>query len=253
MKEIWYLMNGKIPAKKAGFITLPAKPQIERFCWQEYVVSLHLIPPSWAGTNKTADYVRRMGEAARGLWIAPELEPCFPGWKQPFPEPELAAFLFLQQPFRENLVILTKKAGNGTGTADGADESGSLKAVRQENAWWLERFLEKCFADLNGLYLVGGDAVEETEEFLEWICEQSGLAACVTERMPDLDGRRTAVVDLEGSIQVAARKIPAGSLYLDLASGSEKRRIFREKRTDISYISVRNYLDTAFKARYNVF
>lgn len=253
MKEIWYLMNGKIPAKKAGFITLPAKPRIERFYWQEYVVSLHLIPLSWAGTDRAADYVRRMGEAARGIWIAPELEPYFPGWKQPFPEPELAAYLFLQQPFRENLVILTKQNGARAEVQSCAGVKRSLEAARQENAWWLERFLEKCFADLNGLYLVGGNAVEETEDFLEWICEQSGLAACVTERMPDLDGRRTAVVDLEDTIQAAARKIPAGSLYLDLTSGLEKQRIFKEKRTDISYISVRNYLDTAFKARYNVF
>lgn len=254
MKEIWYLMNGKIPEKKAGFITLPAKPQLERFYWQENVVSLCLVPPVWAGANRLTDYVRRMGEAAQKLWIAPELEPYFPGWKQPFPEPELAAFLFLQQPFRENLVILRSKDGHcAESENDGTGGERHWDALWPGNVQWLERFLENCFDDLNGLYLVGGEDTAETEEFLDWIYEQSGLAVCRTNCMPDTDGRRTAVVDLCRSTMAPVRKLAAGSLYLDLTSCMEKQRILKEKRTDISYISARNYLDTAFKARYNVF
>lgn len=235
MKEIRYLMNGKIPEKKAGFIALPVKPQLERFCWQENVVSLCLVPPSWAGTHRLTDYVRRMCESAEALWIAPELEPYFPGWKQPFLEPETAAFLLRQQPFRENVVILI-------------GESDCL----MPDIWWLERFLEEIFSDLNGLYLTGTVQGEALEKCLDWIYEQSGLAACVTQRMPDTDGRCTAVVDLRRGGRVPVRKIAPGSIYLDLTSETEKQRILKEKRTDISYISARNYLDTVCKARYNV-
>lgn len=287
MKEIRYLMNGKIPEKKAGFIALPPKPQTERFYWQEHVVSLCLVPPSWAGTRRLTDYVRRMGAAAETLWLSPELEPYFPGWKQPLLEPGLAAFLLRQQPFRENVVILTGEqelrdaggrsgaagdsggtAGSGgmtacggtarsTGAAElrngGAEQSVSDGDRFLPDIWWLERFLEEIFPNLNGLYLVGAGKMEELDDCLEWIYEQSGLAVCVTQRMPDADGRRTAIVDLRRRARVPVRKIAAGSLYLDLASESEKQRILKEKRTDISYISARNYLDTVFKARYNVF
>lgn len=220
-------MNGRMPEIKKGLWTLKPRAQVERFCWQENVVSLCLVPPVWAGTHRLADFVRALEEEG-ALWIAPELEGEFPGYRQPLPEPELGAFLLQQQPFRENLVILT------------GGES-----------WWQERFLEDVFWDLNGLYLVGKRQENEMEHFLEWICEQSGLAACVTDRMPETDGRKTAVVDLCRDSRAHCRRVAPGSLYLDLTSDPEKCRIFRAKRRDISYISARNYLDTAFKARYN--
>ena len=220
-------MNGRMPEIKKGLWTLKPRAQVERFCWQENVVSLCLVPPVWAGTHRLADFVRALEEEG-ALWIAPELEGEFPGYRQPLPEPELGAFLLQQQPFRENLVILT------------GGES-----------WWQERFLEDVFQDLNGLYLVGKRQEGEMEHFLEWICEQSGLAACVTDRMPETDGRKTAVVDLCRDSRAHCRRVAPGSLYLDLTSDPEKCRVFRAKRRDISYISARNYLDTAFKARYN--
>lgn len=261
MKEIRYLMSGKIPERKAGFIALPPRPQLERFWWQENVVSLCLVPPSWAGTRRLTDYVHRMGEEAEGLWIAPELEAYFPGWKQPLLEPESAAFLLRQQPFRETVVILT-----GGDAADCDKRYGGAETDRETAAAgrycagsgsqvpdirWLERFLEDIFSELNGLYLVGAEPEEELESVLDWICEQSGLVACVTQRMPETDGRRTAVVDLRRNEKVPVRKIGPGSLYLDLTSESEKQRVLKQKRTDISYISARNYLDTVCKARYN--
>lgn len=253
MKEIRYLMNGNIPERKAGFITLPSKPQTERFCWRETVVSLCLMPPAWAGTHRLTDYVQRMGEEAQTLWIAPELEPCFPGWKQPFLEPELAAFLLGEQPFRETVIILAGKEETQAGTEKGRKGFGMTeRADGQPDAWWLERFLEDIFQDLNGLYLVGEEAGQELEPVLEWIYEQSGLAVCVTQNMPDIGGKSAAVVDLRRKGRVPVRKIAPGSLYLDLTSESGKQRFLKEKRTDISYISARNYLDTVCKARYNV-
>lgn len=248
MKEIRYLMYGKIPAKRAGFITLPAKPQLERFWWRGYAVSLYLVPPVWAGSNKLTEYVHRLGPQENSLWLAPELEAYFPGWKQPLPAPELAAYLLEQQPFRENMVILSGAAGR---EKNGKRKNAGSFSEREDGLTdWQERFLEECFRDLNGLYLTGIREAD-AEEFLEWLYEQSGLAGGVTDCLPDTDGRKTVVVDLCRDCRIAAGRLAAGSLYLDLTSNPEKQRILKEKRRDISYISVRNYLDTAFKARYN--
>ncbi len=243
MGEINYLMLGPAAERKKGFLPRAAKPQIERFFWQENVVCLYLIPAVWAGGRKLTDFVRSLGGETQELWIAPELEPYFPGWKQPFPEPELAAFILQRQPFRDNLVVLSQRTQKREEDGDGA---------YRRTGWWQERFLEMVFTDLNRLYLVGNGWGSGTETFLDWIYEESGLAACVTDRIPDTDGRRTAVVDLCADSRIPAKKMAAGSLYLDLTSCPEKRRVMRQKRADISYISARNYLDTAFKARYNV-
>lgn len=228
MKEIRYVMRGRMPEVKRGLLGRQPRVQVERFWWRECAVSLSLVPPVWLGTHRLADYMQILEEEGQELWLAPELEGYFPGYRQPLPEPELAAFLLQQQPFRETLVILTG-----------------------EESWWEESFLEDIFSDLNGLYLVGKGQGEGTDRFLEWLCEQSGLAACVTDRMPETDGRKTAVVDLCRSNRMSCRKIAPGSLYLDFTSDPEKCRIFKAKRRDVSYISARNYLDTAFKARYN--
>lgn len=232
MKELIYLMNGRTPEKNTSFQKLMAKPQTQRFCWRDYVVSLRLAPPAWAGTRRLTDYVHMLGSQTGEIWIAPELDPYFPGWRQPLPDPELAAHLLAEQPFREILVILLGKS------------------PEHRNSWWQECFLECCFADLNGLYLVGAQE-EDPSDFFDWLYEQSGLPACFLQGLPDTDGRKTIIADLCREGRPPVRKIAAGSIYLDLTSDPEKQRILREKRTDISYISVRNYLDTAFKARYN--
>lgn len=237
-------MFGTAAEKKAGFLARAAKPQMERFFWQDNAVRLCLIPPAWAGSRKLTDFIYRMGGEGQELWMAPELEPYFPGWKQPFPEPELAAFILRRQPFRDNLVVLSQRTQK-------REEDGEGDLHRQ-TGWWQERFLEMVFTDLNRLYLVGDGWGSGTESLLDWLYEESGLAACVTDRMPDTDGRKTAVVDLCADSKIPVKKMAPGSLYLDLTSSPEKRRVMRQKRADISYISVRNYLDTAFKARYNV-
>lgn len=253
MKEIRYLMYGKFPEKKTGFITRPQRPQLERFAWQGYVASLYLLPPAWAGTNRLTEYVRRLAAEGEALWIAPELEPHFPGWRQPLPDPELAAFLLRCQPFRETMVLLSKSSEAKSSAPADRKSRTDRKMETPTRRWllqWQERFLEETFPNLNGLYLVGARE-QELEALLDWLYEQSGLAACVTDRLPDTDGRKTVLVDLDFGGRVLHRSLSAASLYLDLTSDPEKQRIFKEKRTDISYISVRNYLDTAFKARYN--
>ena len=228
------------------------QPRMQQFLWLGARVRLHVIPPAWllgdpqteengrkgnarrprTAAEKLRRYVARAVPEGETFWLSPELTPFFPGYTSPLPEPGLAAALLRRQPFKEILVMLL--------------DAEDWNWVR----WWQEPFLEDCFFDLNGLYLVGGKE-EETQPFYEWLYGQSGLVACVTPRVPETDGRRTAVVDLRFRRKPPLRELAEGSLYLDLTSQPEKQRLFKEKRRDISYISARNYLDTAFKARYN--
>lgn len=192
-----------------------------------------------------------------GLWVAPELEPFFPKYEQPLPGPELAARILRDQPFRQILAVFLDPGKRA-----------------EEDRLWLERFLELGYADLNGLYLVTGRGTDDGQTpnggsetaaggareyetlrpdgaFWEWLYEQSGLSACFTERLPETDGRKTAVVDLRRNARPPVRELAFGSIYLDLTSQPYRLRLMGERRPDISCISARNYLDTAFKERYN--
>lgn len=233
MEEINYLMMAAHNGKREGHFFLSRRPGIQRFEWQETVVSLHLIPGAWAA-GRLEEYVTGLVRTGKRPWLAPEAQACIPDYAQPFPGPDLAAFLLKRLPFREYLIVLTGEGG-------------------LNDSWWQERFLEECFADLNGLYLVGEKSAVDSTGFDEWLYEQSGLPVCCTDRLPETDGRKTAVVELRSKGRPPYRKLPPASLYLDLTSDPEKQRILREKRTDISYMSARNYLDTTFKARYNAF
>ena len=71
------------------------------------------------------------------------------------------------------------------------------------------------------------------------------------ERSARLFPSKTAVIDLCAGKRPPAERLAPASLYLDLTSDSKKQEFFREKRPDIPYQSVRNYLDTVMKARYN--
>ena len=232
------------------------RPRETSFLWQDGRVCLHTVPSEWLlmprgeekenrqrirerffgrrenGPEKLKRYVKDTLPEDGQVWLAPELDSFFDGYESPLPEPELAAFLLRRQPFREILILLT-------------DETDRMRM-----RWWQERFLEECFFDLNGLYLVGAGETA-LEEFCGWLYAQSGLPACVTEAFPDTDGRKTAVVDLRFHTRPPFRELASGSIYLDLTSGAQKQRLLGEKRRDISYVSARNYLDTVFKARYN--
>lgn len=238
MDAINYLM---VDQKQNNSGTAPgrrARPRQQRFWWHERAVCLYLIPQSWTQSRKLPIFMRKMGfteEGAGRLWTAPELDGCLSGCAQPLPEPSLASFLLREQPFREILVLLTDEKGVG----------------RKE--WWQEDFLRACFENLNGLYLVSAKEKERDASFFDWMYGESGLLTCFSEHLPVTDGRKTAVVDLRRQKRPPVRQLAFGSLYLDLTSEPEKQRLLKEKRTDISYISARNYLDTAFKARYNAF
>lgn len=235
MDELNYLMVDQKRKENSGRPRFRERVRVERFLWHNGVAALHLVPPGWIGGHRLIDYADKLMHSQAGLWIAPELEKCFPGYRAPCPEPELAAFLLAEQPFREILVLVAE-------TSD---------YPHRDLEWWQQRFLEACFDRLNGLYLVKGRTTETERAFYDWLYEQSGLPVCVTDELPVTEGKKTVVVDINPVLRLPARRLMQSSLYLDLTSDPEKQRIIKQKRTDISYISARNYLDTAFKARYN--
>lgn len=212
----------------------------EHVVWQERRVELYRIPPSFlkgkggvrafAG-RKEAERLKDQieGEATMQLWTAPELDGIWKDLRQPVPDALLAAYIWRQQPFRENLVILSGEEGQR----------------------WQEDFVEEVFGQLNGLYMIGKEDTFYMEELAQRIYEDSGLLISFLPEIPETDGRRTTVVELRKNARPPVRSMAFGCLYLDMTSDPAKKRLIVEKRTDISYISVRNYLDTAFKARYN--
>lgn len=245
MKEINYLMMDQNQQKAGALAALRLRPQMERLWWHDAAVTLWRVPAAWAGTRKIALFAQncfggpkteKNSRTQQGdFWVAPELDTYFEGYRQPVPDPRLAAFMLREQPFREILILLTDEM------AEGGKE------------WWQETFLQESFGNLNGLYLIGTKEKEREASFFDWMYEQSGLLTCFTDKMPVTDGRRTAVADLRRKRRPPVRELASGSLYVDFTSDPEKQRLLRAKRTDISYISARNYLDTAFKARYNAF
>ena len=163
----------------------------------------------------------------------------------PWPDAALAAEILRGQPFRENLVLLAD-AEKTAGQWSRGRENGTSPVSR----FWQEDFLRLVSTDLNGLYLVGQKEAA-WEHFSDWLYGESGLPVCFINRIPETDGRKTVLVELRANARILKEHPEFGSLYVDLTSDVEKRRQIREKRADISYISARNYLDTALKARYN--
>ena len=168
-----------------------------------------------------------------------------PPGQPPLPDAALAAEILRGQPFRENLVLLAD-----TEETTGQWSRGRENGIRPVSRLWQEDFLRLVSVDLNGLYLVGQKEAA-WEHFSDWLYEESGLPVCFVNRIPETDGRKTVLVELRANARILKEHPEFGSLYVDLTSDVEKRRQIREKRADISYISARNYLDTALKARYN--
>lgn len=130
----------------------------------------------------------------------------------------------------------------------GAREQAVLFLPEEGELW--EELLEGNYRNLNGLYVLGGRE-EPIQETLDEIYEETGLAGVFSDILPPLPERETTVVDMRFRETVPWRNLPKGCRYIDMTDSSEKEYILRMKRTDISYISARNYLDTAGKGRYN--
>ena len=220
-----------------------------------------------------------------GLWVAPELEPFFPKYEQPLPGPELAARILRDQPFRQILAVFLdpgKRAEEdrlwlerflelsypdlnglylviGRETDDGQTPGGGSEAAAEgmrSPGIGTPAGNERGIGNAAMSVTAAGRArkyetMRPDGAFWEWLYEQSGLSACFTERLPETDGRKTAVVDLRRNARPPVRELAFGSIYLDLTSQPYRLRLMGERRPDISCISARNYLDTAFKERYN--
>ena len=232
MREIAYFML-EPRAREAPSICLGSRalrwetPRLERFLWRGYRVSLYLFPCRLEGTKRLRWWMERIGSALEeqgtALWLAPELEAAWEDWQPPLPD-------------------AAKTAGQWS--------RGRENGIRPVSRLWQEDFLRLVSADLNGLYLVGQKEAA-WEHFSDWLYGESGLPVCFVNRIPETDGRKTVLVELRANARILKEHPEFGSLYVDLTSDVEKRRQIREKRADISYISARNYLDTALKARYN--
>lgn len=203
----------------------------ETIQWHGFLVQVHRITEGWLyKPHHLYAYLKKQREQGRSLWTDKCLDGILKGYSQPFPTVEFALFLLQNQPFREIMIL------NGTGEND-------------NGRFWTEKFLESSFAQLNGLYLCGNTQADEA--FLEYMYRESGLLAVQTLKTPQADGKKCVYVDLNRKGAADYRKLPRGCLYLDLTSDIEKQRCLSVKRHDISYVSARNYLDTALKVRYN--
>lgn len=213
---------------KLGFQTV----KIQKEKWHGFDLCLHRIPEKWKQRpEKIRDYVEKQKLKGINMWTDSGLDSLLQE-EQPLPSVFLADWLLENMPFRPVLIVTCNNAC-------------------LPEKFRIADFLEKNYQERNGLYLVGD---LEMDTFLaEQIYEETGLVVGSLCRIPKVDGRKCVIVELGNEKAEGLRKIPVGSLYLDLTSDREKQRYFAVKRQDISYISARNFLDTALKTRYNAF
>lgn len=221
---IWveYVVDGgEIPGWKSG---RRAETRVSE--GEEISFRFHLIPAAWMAhgdslPQKVEQYLHRMGiaEAYGGEG--------FSFLKTPKADPALAGLLWRECGSREQALLL----------------------LPEEEAL-TEELLKGNYEDLNGLYVLGGDT-ERTEQMLEAIYEETGLAGVCLQEWTALPERRTVIVDLRKSGDLPWRLLPRQSIYADMDGSAIRERILRVKRPDISLCSVRNYLDTQGKGRYN--
>jgi len=260
MAEIDFLLldqtQEKMPLRKAGSLQQKASMvRLEERWWHGFFICLHRVPACWlaeavndlqdgesstfgntsAGTLRLWEYVEKQRKNGVQLWIDRELERLFPDYVQPIPDWPLALFLVRNLPSRPIMILNL-----------------------EEGAWdlqWQQRFLESVCMELRELWMIGRmhkNQQQFTERTLfDRIYEESGLVITAAEKIPKTDGRFTILVDISRKSRADCMQLPGGCLYLDLTSEKEKQRRLSIKRTDISYMSARNFLDTALKARYN--
>lgn len=236
MAEIEFLLleqKKREPLKKRGKQKHRIYPvRLQEEIWHGFSLRLHWMDAECIKCpQRVYAYVEKQKKNDMQLWTDCALDPILKGGVQPLPSPQLAYFLLKNQPFRQTMIFHRGRV------------------PWEFNRFWQKRFLEQCFGKLNGLYLLGDSDTDES--FLDSVYNDSGLAAVVTCKIPDLDGTKCVFVEIDSAENTEYRKMPFGCLYLDLTSNREKQRYLAVKRTDISYMSARNFLDTALKARYN--
>ena len=184
------------------------------------------------GFGENRDFGETLGEREPGLF-----------WMSRF---------YREQPFRENMVILLPAPEPG--------ESGRLP-LRQER--WVEELAGEKSGRLNSLLLVspvfsekaGSVPLMEDGSWFERIYQETGLPSAGAGRLPEYYRNRmpgsTVCIDACRGGTVPFRSLPERTLYLDLTSEAGKERLLYAKRRDVSYVSLRMYLDTYVRKRYN--
>ena len=158
----------------------------------------------------------------------------------------------LEQPFRENMIVLLPESG---------EEEADRMLAGQER--WMQEFLGAGYAKLNGLLLIsaaipesaGSFPLMENHAYYRYIYQDTGLPVIGAGKLPEYfrgkEAGRTVCVDARSGGEVPFRSLPGKTLYLDMTSDPEKERLLYAKRRDVCYRSVRMYLDTFVRKRYN--
>ena len=168
------------------------------------------------------------------------------------PERFFCSLLYREQPFRENVILFLPEARE--------HEAGRLPYAQEE---WVRGLLEEKSGRLNGLLLVspvftqnaGSVPLMEDGSWFGRIYQETGLPVIGAGRLPeyfrDRPADRTACIDAGLSGPLPVRSLPEGTLYLDMTSDAGKERTLYAKRRDVRYVSLRMYLDTYVRKRYN--
>lgn len=229
----------------------PARIERRSLADAELEVTLHLLPEKWSKDSKLLGerFERyRESECRDPIWVLSPLRRMLPvGEPAPLPDAALARLIWMEQEFRENLIVVM-----GTFTDRSHEEE------LQAEADWLEEFLEDSYGRLNGLTVVSPAFEEgmtvplhEMVPYYEFLYDQTGLPVLGCGGLPAFSRKGAAVVDLRKGYRPSWRNLPEGSLYLDLTSDQEKERLIAVKRRDICYAAAFNFLDTHIRNMYN--
>ena len=262
-----YLDAYLIEEKKKGLALPPFFRRPRRFADNdgEVEISFVLLPSRWLKRpgrlkQRIARLQRRF--PPRGLvWyedrLRDALEPALSReqtrmGEQALPESFWMARFYREQPFRENLIVLLP----------GSSEDGPERLLlRQER--WMREFLGEDYGRLNGLLLVS-DAIPESagslsltdgHSYYRHIYQDTGLPVIGAGRLPEYFRKkapgRTICVDAGARREAPVCCLPGETIYLDMTSDAEKERLLYAKRRDVCYRSLRMYLDTFVRKRYN--
>lgn len=262
-----------------------------------------MIPRGWLKKGRGIKRLRHLMESGAGLragsipggglpvceeWVCADLADAL-GWQPPLPGTEWIGKILRQQPLCEAMIVFlpvrmphrTFPAGRAAaGDGGPTNRYGEIRRALEEEAEYLEAFLQEGYRCLNRLLVVSGVCAGEERlpfrdeiGYYRRIYRESGLVVQLVSgpevtaavRIPaairtagdafpgmPLPGT-TLCVDLREEFSVPLHALPEGTRYLDLTSKREKERLIDEKRSDICYTSTRNFLDTYVRNRYNAY
>ena len=226
----------------------------------EAEIAFVMIPPRWLGRperlGKRLIRTKRRWPPRGQVWYEDRIRKALDIGKTaaaaPLPAPFWSFRFYQEQPFRENLVLLLPEPD--------AAQKGRLPSEQER---WVGELLGEKIGRLNSLLLVspvfsetaGSVPLTEKGSWLERVYQETGLPAAGAGRLPSHYRNKrpdsAVCIDACPCAGVPYRSLPEGTLYLDMTSEAEKERLLYAKRRDIRYESLRRYLDTYVRKRYN--